>query len=188
MLPYSLCGSVQSALSGMLVARTGSYRLVMWGAWVVMTIGWGLMIMLDSTSSMWVQPPLTHIAPCVSILQCCAGNISSHCSSWDWLPVPGMSHVSHFAVMLESSLIGAAHWTPSCHASEGCGYEHRGIYLLAVRDDIPISKIPDSHILQYTGWYNRYHSRRSHHLEHSPTKTQWHRGSYYQHFRRFNQQ
>lgn len=52
MLPYSLSSAMQSALTGMLVARTGSYRPIMWGGWAVMTIGWGLMIMLDSTSSM----------------------------------------------------------------------------------------------------------------------------------------
>jgi hypothetical protein len=52
MLPYALCTSVQGALSGLLVTRTGSYRPIMWGGWVVMTIGSGLMIMLDSTSSM----------------------------------------------------------------------------------------------------------------------------------------
>ncbi|KAI6132104.1 MFS general substrate transporter [Pisolithus croceorrhizus] len=40
-----------SILSGIVVTRTGSYRPVMWGAWAVMTVGWGLMIMLDSTSN-----------------------------------------------------------------------------------------------------------------------------------------
>ena len=55
MLPYALCSALQGALSGMLVTRTGSYRPIMWGGWVVTTIGSGLMIMLDSTSSMLVQ-------------------------------------------------------------------------------------------------------------------------------------
>ena len=52
MLPYSLGSSMLSALSGVLVTRTGSYRPIIWGAWVVMTIGWGLMTTLDNTSSM----------------------------------------------------------------------------------------------------------------------------------------
>lgn len=52
MLPYSLSSAMVSALSGVIVTRTGSYRPTVWGAWIVMTIGWGLMIMLDSTSSM----------------------------------------------------------------------------------------------------------------------------------------
>ncbi|KAH7889438.1 major facilitator superfamily domain-containing protein [Phlebopus sp. FC_14] len=51
MLPYSLGGASFSAMSGMMVARTGSYRPIMWGAWTIMTVGWGLMIMLDSTSN-----------------------------------------------------------------------------------------------------------------------------------------
>ncbi|KAG6376367.1 MFS general substrate transporter [Boletus reticuloceps] len=55
MLPYSLSGAMMSALSGMLIARTGSYRPVIWGGWVVMTIGWGLMTMLDNTSSIATQ-------------------------------------------------------------------------------------------------------------------------------------
>ncbi|KAG2157288.1 major facilitator superfamily domain-containing protein [Suillus clintonianus] len=51
MLPYSLSSALMSAVSGMVVSRTGSYRPVMWFGWVVMTLGWGLMIMLDNTSS-----------------------------------------------------------------------------------------------------------------------------------------
>jgi len=52
MLPYSLGSALQSGFLGIIVTRTGSYRPIMWGGWVVMTIGWSLMIMLDSTSSM----------------------------------------------------------------------------------------------------------------------------------------
>ncbi|KAF9227638.1 MFS general substrate transporter [Gyrodon lividus] len=51
MLPYSLCAAMLSAACGFIVTRTGSYRPIMWGAWVVMTVGWGLMTMLDSTST-----------------------------------------------------------------------------------------------------------------------------------------
>ncbi|KAG1782675.1 MFS general substrate transporter [Suillus placidus] len=51
MLPYSLCCALMSAVSGIVVTRTGSYRPTMWFGWVVMTLGWGLMIMLDSTST-----------------------------------------------------------------------------------------------------------------------------------------
>ncbi|KIJ69250.1 hypothetical protein HYDPIDRAFT_80094 [Hydnomerulius pinastri MD-312] len=51
MLPYSLGGAALSAISGLVVTRTGSYRPIMWGAWAVMTLGWGLMIQLDSTSN-----------------------------------------------------------------------------------------------------------------------------------------
>ncbi|KAG2349700.1 MFS general substrate transporter [Suillus weaverae] len=51
MLPYSLSCALMSAVSGIIVTRTGSYRPTMWFGWVVMTLGWGLMIMLDSTST-----------------------------------------------------------------------------------------------------------------------------------------
>ncbi|KAH7929758.1 MFS general substrate transporter [Leucogyrophana mollusca] len=55
MLPYSLGGAALSAISGIIVTRTGSYRPIMWFAWVVMTLGWGLMIQLDNTSSTAVK-------------------------------------------------------------------------------------------------------------------------------------
>ncbi|KAG6833709.1 hypothetical protein H0H87_002907 [Tephrocybe sp. NHM501043] len=51
MLPFSLGSSFSSALSGMIVSRTGQYRPTLWIAYAVFAIGMGLMIMLDSTSS-----------------------------------------------------------------------------------------------------------------------------------------
>ncbi|KAI0362028.1 MFS amino acid permease [Trametes cingulata] len=51
MLPFSLGGSLSSAISGQVIFRTGSWRPVMWFAWAVMTLGWGLLIMLDDTSN-----------------------------------------------------------------------------------------------------------------------------------------
>ncbi|KAJ3574818.1 hypothetical protein NP233_g1504 [Leucocoprinus birnbaumii] len=55
MLPYSLGCSVTSALSGILVTRTGSYRMVIWVSYAVFTLGMGLMIMLTGTSSTAVK-------------------------------------------------------------------------------------------------------------------------------------
>lgn len=51
MLPFSLGGALFSACSGQVVTRTGSYRPIMWFAWAVMVLGWGLMTQLDDTSS-----------------------------------------------------------------------------------------------------------------------------------------
>ncbi|TFK42411.1 major facilitator superfamily domain-containing protein [Crucibulum laeve] len=51
MLPYSLGCAALSAMSGVLVSRTGQYRSVMWVAFAIFTVGEGLMIMLDGTSS-----------------------------------------------------------------------------------------------------------------------------------------
>jgi len=51
MLPYSLGSAIMSVLSGILVARIGSYRFVMWFGWTVTTLGSGIMIMLDNTTN-----------------------------------------------------------------------------------------------------------------------------------------
>ncbi|OAX38645.1 MFS general substrate transporter [Rhizopogon vinicolor AM-OR11-026] len=51
MLPYSLGCSVTSAITGIIVTRTGSYRPIMWFGWTVMTLGWGIMTMLDNTTN-----------------------------------------------------------------------------------------------------------------------------------------
>ncbi|KAH7929621.1 MFS general substrate transporter [Leucogyrophana mollusca] len=64
MIPYSLGTAIMAIVSGIIVSRTGSYRSVISIAWAVMTIGWGLMIMLDSTSSTAVQ----EIYPLISTL------------------------------------------------------------------------------------------------------------------------
>lgn len=54
MIPYSFGGAIFSASSGVLVSRIGRYRPIMWFAWSIMTVGWGLMIMLDDQSSKYV--------------------------------------------------------------------------------------------------------------------------------------
>ncbi|KAG1730746.1 MFS general substrate transporter [Suillus lakei] len=51
MLPYSLIAAVMAAVSGVVVTRTRSYRPIMWFGWTVMTLGSGLMIMLDNTTT-----------------------------------------------------------------------------------------------------------------------------------------
>ncbi|KAJ7109509.1 major facilitator superfamily domain-containing protein [Mycena epipterygia] len=50
MLPYSLGCALVSASSGQVVTRTKEYRPVIWFAWPVLTVGFGLMIMLDDKS------------------------------------------------------------------------------------------------------------------------------------------
>jgi len=51
MIPYSFGGSLFAIASGQIVARTGAYRPTMWGAWAIMTLGYGLMLTLDNTSN-----------------------------------------------------------------------------------------------------------------------------------------
>ncbi|RDX43364.1 MFS amino acid permease [Lentinus brumalis] len=51
MLPFSLVGAAMSIVVGQIISRTGSWRPVMWVAWAIMTLGYGLMITLDDTSN-----------------------------------------------------------------------------------------------------------------------------------------
>ncbi|TFK55105.1 MFS general substrate transporter [Heliocybe sulcata] len=51
MLPYSLVSSLISAVGGIVITRWGRYRPIIWLSWVMMVVGFGLMIMLDDTSS-----------------------------------------------------------------------------------------------------------------------------------------
>lgn len=54
MLPFSLGSSALSAVSGILVSRTGQYRLIMQISFAIFALGMGLMIRLTSTSSLYV--------------------------------------------------------------------------------------------------------------------------------------
>jgi len=51
MIPFSFGAASFSAISGVIVTRTGEYRLLMWIAFALFTVGYGLMIMLDAYSS-----------------------------------------------------------------------------------------------------------------------------------------
>lgn len=50
MIPYSLGSSLLSATSGQLIQYMG-YRPIIWAGFAIMTLGYGLMIMLDDTSN-----------------------------------------------------------------------------------------------------------------------------------------
>ncbi|KAF8265935.1 major facilitator superfamily domain-containing protein [Lactarius quietus] len=51
MIPFSVGAATISAVSSMTVTRTGAYRGIIWVAWAIMTLGWGLMITLDDHSN-----------------------------------------------------------------------------------------------------------------------------------------
>ncbi|KAF5311390.1 hypothetical protein D9758_018812 [Tetrapyrgos nigripes] len=51
MIPFSCGAAVFSAISGIIVTKTREYRMIMWFAWGIFTLGYGLMIMLDSHSN-----------------------------------------------------------------------------------------------------------------------------------------
>lgn len=54
-LPLSLGASLIAMMSGIIVSKTGRYRPVMWVGWAVMTLGIGLLIMLDEDTVVWKQ-------------------------------------------------------------------------------------------------------------------------------------
>ncbi|KAF8550440.1 MFS general substrate transporter [Imleria badia] len=62
MLPFSLGAASISVVSGLILSKTGRYRPIMWVAYTVMTLGMGLMIMLDYTSSLAEQEVFPLIA------------------------------------------------------------------------------------------------------------------------------
>jgi MFS family permease len=51
MLAFSFSSSITSALGGLIISITGDYRRVIWGAWTLFTVGYGLMTQLEDTSS-----------------------------------------------------------------------------------------------------------------------------------------
>ncbi|KAL0581220.1 hypothetical protein V5O48_000808 [Marasmius crinis-equi] len=51
MIPFSLVASLMALISGVIMAKTGKYRPLIWGGLAIMTLGYGLMIRLDETSS-----------------------------------------------------------------------------------------------------------------------------------------
>lgn len=54
-LPISFGSSIVAVLIGILVRKTGKYRLCLWIGFSVMTLGYGLMILLDQNTSTVVQ-------------------------------------------------------------------------------------------------------------------------------------
>ncbi|KAH9901357.1 MFS amino acid permease [Cubamyces lactineus] len=55
MLPFSLGGALSSIVAGRITSRTGRWRPILWVAWAIMVLGWGLMTMLDDTSNTAMQ-------------------------------------------------------------------------------------------------------------------------------------
>lgn len=55
MLPFSLGAAAFSALSGQIVSRTGRWRPVLWFAWAIFVLGYGLMTQLDDHSNQYVS-------------------------------------------------------------------------------------------------------------------------------------
>ncbi|KAI0079120.1 MFS amino acid permease [Panus rudis PR-1116 ss-1] len=54
-LPSTLGSSAAGVIAGFIVVALGDYRQVIWTSWTIMTVGFGLLIMLDEKSSLAVQ-------------------------------------------------------------------------------------------------------------------------------------
>ncbi|KAI6028874.1 major facilitator superfamily domain-containing protein [Pisolithus orientalis] len=51
MIPFSLGTAIMSIVAGVINSRTGKSRPIIWSAYAMMTLGWGLMTMLDYNSN-----------------------------------------------------------------------------------------------------------------------------------------
>ena len=51
MLPFSLSAALMSVISGQITSRSGRWRPIVWIAYAIMTLGFGLMTMLDDHSN-----------------------------------------------------------------------------------------------------------------------------------------
>ncbi|KZT25859.1 MFS general substrate transporter [Neolentinus lepideus HHB14362 ss-1] len=54
-MAYSFVSAMLASIAGLLVARTGKYRMILWCSWAVMTLGYGLMIRLNEKTSIALQ-------------------------------------------------------------------------------------------------------------------------------------
>lgn len=53
MIPFSFGGALFSTAAGLITSKTGRWRPVVWFAWCMMLVGYGIMTMLSDTSSMY---------------------------------------------------------------------------------------------------------------------------------------
>jgi hypothetical protein len=139
MLPYSLSSALMSAVSGIVVTRTGSYRPTMWFGWFVMTLGWGLMIMLDSTSTKYV-----HIHCRSRVITTILLN-SAEKEVYPFIAALGIGclfqvsllHHHQRSALTIAFVTDPAHCHTSGHAYQGHGYQHRCFYVPPVSMILP---------------------------------------------------
>ncbi|KAG9127819.1 hypothetical protein FRC07_008829 [Ceratobasidium sp. 392] len=62
MFPFSLGGALIAIVSGQAVTKMSKYRPVMWFAWPIMTLGFGLMILFDEKIQLWKQEVILTVA------------------------------------------------------------------------------------------------------------------------------
>ena len=115
MLTFSLGTAFGSIFSGLVTSKTGRYRPIIWVAYVTETLGLGLMIMLNYTSSLHVFPTYEPLSSSLPNLQRQTRGFPSHRS-------PGI-RFPH-----SSTSIGS----PSGDAHKGHGYRLKRSHIPSV--------------------------------------------------------
>ncbi|KAG8698490.1 hypothetical protein FRC08_005882 [Ceratobasidium sp. 394] len=62
MFPFSLGGALTAIISGQVTTWISKYRPIMWFAWPIMTLGFGLMVMFDERTQLWKQEVILAVA------------------------------------------------------------------------------------------------------------------------------
>lgn len=106
MLPYSLGSSLTSGIGGIIVSRTGQYRMIIWISWAVFCIGYGLMTMLDSHSPVWETVVFTLLASL----------------GLGTLFQVRYNHIHQIRIMMLTPGIGTSYLSSGCYAFERHGY------------------------------------------------------------------
>lgn len=114
-LPYTLVSSTFSVISGFVVSRTGKNLPSIWFGCTLMTVGTGLLIMLDYTSTLYVFL-LRNWLTVLSDSKCRTRGFSS-------------DRGHRRRIFVSDSYIG----TSSGNASEGYGYRYERVYVPSVR-------------------------------------------------------
>lgn len=124
MLPYSLGSSLMSVASGNFVAFTGRWRPMMWFGWALFTLGYGLMIMLSSTSNRYVDCSHTRLFANAAIKRRQRGH-PTHRRPRSRLLVPGNGQrITHSVTAHSVLLLDTSHRSPGGHADQGYGHLH----------------------------------------------------------------
>lgn len=141
MLPYCLGAATVALVSGQFLSRRGIHhaRAIMWFAWAVITLGYGLMIMLsdrsnvcaDSTALLGVSLTAVLCAgrkrSCTRSLRPWASGTCSRCASAHDLDV----------ALLKTAWPGPAHRAATHNAREGSRDQHRRVRVPPVRRPRP---------------------------------------------------
>jgi hypothetical protein len=122
MIPFSLGTSIISVVSGLILSKSGKYRVIMWVSYAVMTLGMGLMITLDYTSNEYVLYFRSLFTLLRNRMQRRKRDLPSDRYPWNRLFVPS-----------------PASCTSGCDALEGHGYRIQWLHVPPVSVTVTLS-------------------------------------------------